>query len=242
MSSAYLPVELLEQILSFCWAMPLRVDDRITLMTSSVSVSSVWRGVFLRVSSQDVHIPCPSFADHFLRILRQESFFLDTETRDLPNRLCRSLTIQIMYEKNDGDATGQELELPMEKAFSRLLYRFQDLSTPVIPNLGRITILYQDIGFDRIFENWTLIAFPPQATELELNYSFSSEMRRLLLCSKHKRQAYRPPWTTPSIRTLTVFGASRWLVWDMVSTCPNIENLITDLPSIILSRASQEST
>ncbi|KAJ6591645.1 hypothetical protein DFH09DRAFT_180401 [Mycena vulgaris] len=224
-----LPVELIEQILISCWAMPLCVDDRITLMTSAVSVNSTWRALFLRVSSRDVHIPCPSFADHFLSILRHECI-LEQDARDMPNRLCRSLTVQIANE-NINTSVFSRRELPIEKALSRLLYRLHDLSAPALPNLRRIAIDYRDTGFDGVFDNWTLIAFPRQVTELELRYSFSPGMPHWLagmLRAKHGRQACPPPWTTPSVRTLTVLGSSESLVLDMVVTCPNVEELITD--------------
>ncbi|KAJ6581426.1 hypothetical protein B0H19DRAFT_506118 [Mycena capillaripes] len=119
MTSVALPVELVEQILFLCWVMPLSIDERITLMTSAALINSTWRAIFLRVSSRDVHIPCPSFADHFLRILRPDS---------LPNRLCRSLTIQIINKTCMAEPVATES--PMEKALSRLLYRFHDASTP----------------------------------------------------------------------------------------------------------------
>ncbi|KAJ7449649.1 hypothetical protein FB451DRAFT_1053246, partial [Mycena latifolia] len=223
MTSISLPVELIEQILSSCWAMPLCVDARIALMTSAVTVNSTWRAVFLRVSSRDVHIPCPSFADHFLRILRQESPLVD---RDVLNRLCRTLTAQITNEN-----IFSRRELPMEQALSRLLYRLHDRTAPALPNLRRITLEYRDTGFDGVFDNWTLIAFPRQVTELELRYSFSPATPpwvESVLRSKHGRQA-APPWTMPSVRTLTVLGASVSVVLDMVVTCPNVEKLITDV-------------
>ncbi|KAJ7115894.1 hypothetical protein C8R44DRAFT_216881 [Mycena epipterygia] len=231
MTPPILPVELTEKILFSCWTTPLPIGERITLMTSAVSVNSIWRAIFLRVSSRDVHIPCPSFADQFLRILRQECPLVDKETRYMANRLCRSLTIQITNE-NIHKGVFAKRELPMEKALSSLLYRLHDPSTPVVPNLRRITIEYHDTGFDGVFDNWTLIAFPNQVTELQLSYSFSPGMPpwlRTTLRSKHERQAYTPPWTTPSVRTLTVLGASDALVSDMVMTCPNMENLVTDI-------------
>ncbi|KAF8216424.1 hypothetical protein K438DRAFT_389935 [Mycena galopus ATCC 62051] len=216
MPSPGLPVELTERIIRLCWVMPLSIDDRIALMTSVALVNSIWRDLLLRISSRDVYIPCPSFADNFLR--------------NLPNDLCRSLTIPII--NRNSTAPPVAAESPMEKALSRLLYRFHDLSAPAVPNLQRITIQYCDIGFDSLFNNWTLVAFPQQVTELELSYSFSPAMPPWLqsaLRSKHKRQAYKPPWTTPSVQILTILGASESLVLDMVMTCPNVVELVTDL-------------
>lgn len=221
-----LPVELIERILFLCWAMPLSIDDRIRLMTSASLVNSSWGWIFLRVSSRDVYVPCPSFAHHFLRILRPQS---------LPNVLCRSLTVQIINPNSTPPSVAAES--PMEKALATLLYRFHDISAPAVPNLRRIHIEYRDTGFDCVFDNWTLVAFPPQITELELSYSFSLAMPpwlRSTLRSKHKRQTDRPPWITPSVRTLTILGGSESLVLDMVMTCPNAQ-LATDALRIVSS-------
>ncbi|KAJ7334067.1 hypothetical protein DFH08DRAFT_707585 [Mycena albidolilacea] len=199
-----LPVELIERTLFLCWTMPLSMADRIRLMTSAPLVNSSWGWIFLRVSSRDVYVPCPSFAHHFLQILRPQS---------LPNVLCRSLT-----PKFDAAAGSRRV--------AELLHRFHDISAPAVPNLRRIHIEYRDMGFDCVFDNWTLVAFPPQVTELELSYSFSPAMPpwlRSTLRSKHKRQTDRPPWITPSVRTLTILGGSESLVLDMVMTCPNAQ-------------------
>ncbi|KAJ7672694.1 hypothetical protein B0H17DRAFT_1084282 [Mycena rosella] len=121
----------------------------------------------------------------------------------------------------------------MEKALARLLYRLHDLSAPVLPNLRRIAVEYRDTGFDRVFDNWTLIAFPSQITELEFRYSFSPAMPSWLqraLRAKHDRQACSPTWTTPSVRILTVLGAGASVVLDLGMTCPYVESLITDVP------------
>ncbi|KAJ6493610.1 hypothetical protein C8R47DRAFT_920066, partial [Mycena vitilis] len=207
-----LPVELIEHIVSSCWSMPLSIEARITLMTSSALVNSSWRAIFLRISSRDVHIPSPAFADHFLRILHSD-FKVSNQ--------CRSLTIQIVDEKCMGVPCATES--PMEKALSHLLYRFHDMTAPAVPNLRRISIHYRDMGFTSVFDNWTLVAFPRQITELEFSYSFSSAVR-----PEYKRQVYAPPWTTPSVRTLTVLGASESLVLDLVLTYPNVEKMVTD--------------
>ncbi|KAJ7760492.1 hypothetical protein B0H16DRAFT_1369698, partial [Mycena metata] len=204
MTSVGLPTELVEEILSFSWASSLSIDQRITLMTCATLVNSTWRAIYLHVSSRDVYIPCPSFAEHFLRTL---------ESQSMANRLCRCLTIQIINATRTAPA---ETEMPMERTLASLLYRLYDPSTPLVPNLRRVVVQYHDTGFEGIFNNWSLIAFPRQVIELELRYSFSPSMPPWLseaLRSKHKRQINRPPWTTPSIRTLTVFGASESLVF-----------------------------
>ncbi|KAJ7634067.1 hypothetical protein DFH06DRAFT_676941 [Mycena polygramma] len=157
-----LPVELIEHILSSCWAMSLSIDARVTLMTSSALVNSFWRAIFLRLSSRDVHIPSPAFADHFLCILSSDSV----------SNQCRSLTIHIVNKNYAGAPWATES--PMEKALSHLLYRFHDTPASAVPNRRRISIHYRDMGFASLFNNWTLIAFPRQVTELELSYSFSS--------------------------------------------------------------------
>ncbi|KAJ7281615.1 hypothetical protein C8J57DRAFT_79322 [Mycena rebaudengoi] len=232
MISLFLPIEIIAHILSACWALPLSPQDRITLMTSAGSVNHTWRTLFFRLSSQDVHIPCPSFADHFVRTIRGRKSSLDAhDAQATTNRLCRSLTIRITNPESNKDVLG-ERELPMENALSLLLYRLCDLSAPCVPNLRRISIEYHNTGFDGIFDKWTLIAFPSQVTSLELSYSFSPETPPWLIASlraKYERQVCRPPWTTPSVRSLSVFGAgSDCLVLDILTTCQNVKELVTD--------------
>ncbi|KAJ7043544.1 hypothetical protein C8F04DRAFT_722393 [Mycena alexandri] len=141
MSLVGLPTELIEEILSFSWASSLSIDERITLTTSATLINSTWRAIYLRVSSRDVYIPCPSFAEYFLRTL---------ESQCIPNRLCGCLTIQIINETRTAPV---EMEMPMERALASLLYRLYDPSTPFVPNLRRVVVQYYNTGFDGIFDN-----------------------------------------------------------------------------------------
>ncbi|KAJ7163556.1 hypothetical protein C8R43DRAFT_989986 [Mycena crocata] len=62
-----LPVELMENIISAAWHLPLSVKERFTLMRSCMFVNSTWADIFDLISSRDVYIPSPAFCDHFLQ-------------------------------------------------------------------------------------------------------------------------------------------------------------------------------
>jgi hypothetical protein len=228
--SPWFPSEILEKIILEAWFLPLSVDDRITLMTSSLLVSKIWMTAFTRVSSRDVYIPCASYADQYFRILREESPIYDEHTRTLPDYLCRSLTFQFHNVASD--------EVPMVQLFNDnlrygesldyTLYTIRSLS--YLPNLRHIVIEYANWAFDDLLDHYRLIAFPDQVTELELKYTFSECIPQPLIDGLRSSYVQHQclSLSMPNVRLLSVVGAPASFVTDMASTCPNAE-IITDV-------------
>ena len=224
----WLPTELIENIISEVWSSSLSTNDRITLMTSSLLVNKTWMVAFTRISSKDVHIPCPSYIDQYLRILREESPIYDEHSRSLPDRLCRSLTFRVGYTPPGHDAAPSGNEPQMAKALSDMMYTLHTIS--YLPNLRRVSIEYVNWGFDDVFDQYRLIAFPAQVTNLELDYTFSQKTPPWLIGALRSNQERHMclPWSLPSIRHLSIQGAGEAFLIDMVSACPNIQSFTTD--------------
>ncbi|KAK7440959.1 hypothetical protein VKT23_016736, partial [Stygiomarasmius scandens] len=68
---SYLPLELLEIIISETWNFSLTPDERIHLMTSWTLISHPWTMAFIRTASTNVHIPCPSYGQYLVDLLGQ---------------------------------------------------------------------------------------------------------------------------------------------------------------------------
>ena len=226
-SSACFPTEILEHIILEAWSSPLSADERISLMVSSLLVSKSWSVAFIRVSSRDVFIPCASYADQFFRTLREESPIYDEHTRFLPDYLCRSITFQVHNVPrdatehhgvrlfSDGSREGQ--------ALASSLYNIRWLG--YLPNLRRVSIEYVNWGFDDIFDQYRLIAFPEQVTELELKYTFTPGVPRPFVDNLRSEYERRDclSWRMPSIRRLVTVGAPDAMVQDVLSICPNVK-------------------
>ncbi|KAJ7483351.1 hypothetical protein FB451DRAFT_1234192 [Mycena latifolia] len=237
-----LPVELIEQIISSAWHMPLPSTDRITLMRSSMLVNSTWADIFDLISSRDVYIPSSAFCDYFIQRLRGQtppanttppSYFLSRflgfkqpSKRTIPprsaNLACQSLTIQIANVDVHPDKHNRT-RIPMGSVLDELLENLDARS--LAPNLRRLTIEYLDAGFDDVFHRAGLAALPSQITHLELRYAFSPEMPPWLVKSLQEKQERQRSigLMLPSITNLTVIGAGESTISDMLRVCPNAQ-------------------
>ncbi|KAJ7147678.1 hypothetical protein C8R43DRAFT_1129595 [Mycena crocata] len=238
-----LPVELMENIISTAWHLPLSIEERITLMRSSMLVNSTWADVFDLISSRDVYIPSSAFCDHFLQRLRAPSHkapapsFIGSILRRFrqpstiiprsTNLACQSITIQIPNVDGHPDKNGR-IHLPMGSVLDELLENVD--ARGLAPNLHRLSIEYLDVGFDDIFQRDGLAALPSQVTHLELHYSFNSAMPVWLVKSLREKQQKRRNigWTAESITHLTVFGAGENTIRDALRACPNTQSLEVD--------------
>ncbi|KAJ7483419.1 hypothetical protein FB451DRAFT_106158 [Mycena latifolia] len=238
-----LPVELMEQIISGAWHMPLSSTDRITFMRSSMLVNSTWADIFDLISSRDVYMPSSAFCDYFIQRLRGQtppasttppSSFLrrflrgfkqpskrTTQPRSA-NVACQSLTIQIANVDGHPDKHNR-VRTPMGGVLDELLENLDARS--LAPNLRRLTIEYLDAGFDDIFHRAGLAALPSQITHLEVRYAFSRKMPPWLVKSLQEKQERQRSigLMLPSITNLTVIGAGENTVSDMLRVCPNAQ-------------------
>ncbi|KAF8211041.1 hypothetical protein K438DRAFT_1752771 [Mycena galopus ATCC 62051] len=238
-----LPVELIAEIISTAWHMPLSQPERITLMRSSVLVNSTWADIFDLISSRDVYIPSAAFCDHFIHRLRRQppaaatlSVFgrfvgLFSSPVKSPvqmarsvNLLCQSLTIQITND-DVHPPRSRPMRLPMGGVLDSLLETLDAWS--LAPNMRRLSIEYVDTGFDDIFSRGGLAAIPLQTTHLDLRYSFSDAMPTWLVKSLKENQERQRHlrWKAEGIARLSVVGAGENTIRDLMVACPNVQIL-----------------
>ena len=201
-------------------------------MTSMPFFNSAWRNAYIRASTADVYIPCASYADRFLRILRRESRFYDKETQARFEVRCCSITFVIAHPHVPQQ--GPTTEHPAGIAMVDVLRFIRDKKMSFVPNLRKIVIHYHNMGFDDIFEHSRLADFPSQVTELEILHTYSPAMpdflvSRLQIIPLIDEDPLSPSWSIPNIRHLTLAGVGGRYVADMVTVCPNIVNLELDL-------------
>ena len=219
------PAELIESIVSFLWSFQLSADERISLMTSIPLFNSVWRNAYIRASSESVYVPCASYADHFLSILRRESIFYDEETQSYFENRCRKITFLIDHPP--APQRGDTINHRAGKAMADFLYFISDGIFPYLPNLRKIAIHYHNMGYDDIYEHARLVDFPSQVTELEIFHTFSLEVPSFLLSALQDNDDGHLflSWRMPHVRHLTLGGVGNDYVANMLTVCPNITSL-----------------
>ncbi|KAI0792085.1 hypothetical protein C8Q75DRAFT_731934 [Abortiporus biennis] len=244
----WLPVELIEKILTEAWALPLAPSERMSLFNSLSLVNHLWLRMFMRVALIDVYIDSVTAADWYIYLLRERSsgesdndYFLDNASA-MANRLCQSITFHVgggpfgLKPSNTEDRAGPKPGVTLYShtshsgdAISMLLYMIDNLN--YTPNLRRVVLEYFDWGFDDVFDQCRLVPLPIQVTHLELRYQFSDNLSRV--ADSVRRRYHREtspegsmsPWTTPNVRTLSISGAPISFVSALVGTCPNLERL-----------------
>ena len=200
-------------------------------MTSMPFFNSAWRNAYVRASTEDIYIPCASYVNHFLSILRRESRFYDKETQACFEARCRSITFVIARPH----APQQEstTEHPAGIAMADVLRFIRDEKISYVPNLLKIAIHYHNMGVEDIFKHSRLADFPSQVAELEIVNTFSPAMPDFLVSALQIKpcNAYllSPSWSLPNIKHLTLAGVGGCFVAEMVTVCPNIVNLELDL-------------
>ncbi|KAJ7208775.1 hypothetical protein B0H12DRAFT_1079900 [Mycena haematopus] len=248
-----LPVELVAEIISTTWHMPLSQRERITFMRSSALVNSTWADIFDLVSSRDVYIPSAAFCDHFIHRLRLRqpalaapstySFFgmflrrsRGPAKQPMPTanlacqspsttRPCGAFNSLTIQIINEDVYPGVHtpMRLPMGGVLESLLETLDAWS--LAPNLRRLSIEYHDTGFDDIFTRVGLAALPPQIAHLDVRYSFSDTMPPWLVeaVRRKKERRRRFGWNAPAVTRLSVFGAGENTVRDLRAMCPNAQ-------------------
>jgi hypothetical protein len=232
----WLPVEIIESIISRSWLLPLSAKDRDTFITSSTLVNKTWATAFMKISLKDVHIPNPRYAEQYLRILRNESPVYAEHPQILPDLLCTSLSFTL---DTHASAVGQHPmfikpfgeEDKLGTMLSNTLYTLDSLS--YLPNLRRISIEYANWGFNDLFDNFRLSPFPAQVTELEIKFTASSGIKSVP--KQYHGHVGRVPWSLPSITDLSIVGACEEFIVDMTAACPNLATLeIESMPHLTI--------
>ncbi|GLB41815.1 hypothetical protein LshimejAT787_1004150 [Lyophyllum shimeji] len=242
--SVTLPIELIEHIILVLWSSPLSANDRITFMTSSLLVNKVWMSTFTRIASRDVHIPCPSYREQYMRTLAGCSSLFDKQSQSLPSTLLRSVTVKIRMTEDDAAALkDDEQDPPMGKTLESVLY---ELSLCNVPNLRTLHVEYENMGFDDVFQRGRFIAFPAQINNLVISFSFDPEMAAMgeLLRVVHERQ--HPYIVRGHQRMLSKFGLDIKLALTSSGHCflrggTKPPDIVTEQASLELSKAIEGS-
>jgi len=92
----HIPPELVEEILSETWATVQSPEDRTLLMTTLPFVNHVWKGVYARISSRDIHIPSLQYFYYLCRCIRsRKSLIYET----LLSERCLSITCLVDFRQ-----------------------------------------------------------------------------------------------------------------------------------------------
>ena len=203
-----IPYDIQREVIHTLWhSTPLSTQDRITFMTSSTLISKSWTNMFTLVAYRDIYIPCPSYLNYYLQILR-----IDTSTRNddpghLSNVLCRSLTFAF------------ESQNTTRFCLSELLHSVKIFGA--LPHMRTLTIRYSNLTIDDIFDCYQYIDFPDQIENLEVCFS-----KTCVGCVQPLR--VNPPWHLPHVRRLFIKGGDENLVANYLEACPRLQILETD--------------
>lgn len=236
-----LPPELQEDIFSIVWASPLTLNERVTLMVSSVLVSKAWTAIYSRVSSKDVFIPCPNYVPYFINLLHGHSNIFDSALHELPQERCRSLSFRV--EMRPHHKFWDHLTPWNASSIFDLLHCLHRIPA-YLPNLRRIAIQYSGGGYTDLYQGFRLRNFPPQVTDLEISFVHN------LSSSHHDHDSSPKAYTTrmkhtcymPSLRRLIVRGEGlSWFILEMLDVSPNVHTLEIDLGNIGVWRTERMS-
>jgi hypothetical protein len=232
----FLPLELIEAIISEAWHLRLPLNDRILLMTSLPLVCRSVLAAYLRISSVHVYIPKPSYARKFMHSLREDSLQLPAQSSvNGIAELCRTMTFEIVQQPPFSGAQeppfsgAQEpyalhwtTEPPMGAALSDLLYDLRLFGD--LPNFRTLTIRYVDVDLNDIFVWVRLIDFPRTVERLNLESLRTRIVAPISSLGHLPFNSWRP--RLPAIRHLRVSGGSEEIVALLVSMMPNLDTVL----------------
>ncbi|KAJ7811236.1 hypothetical protein B0H14DRAFT_2523895 [Mycena olivaceomarginata] len=234
MAIPQLPVELITEVISTVWHMPLSRKERITLMQSSALLNSTWADIFDLVSSRDVYIPSAAFCEHFIQRLRIQPSAIAPPSvfRTLLNLLQGLAKPSLHPVRSANLACRGHMRLTMGGVLESLLETLDAGS--LAPNLRRLSIEYLDTGFDDIFDRDALAALPLQISHLDVRYAFSVGMPTWLVESLRKKQERRRNfvWKAPGVTRLSVIGAGKNTIRDLLVTCSNVKTVDGECSSV----------
>ena len=208
MSFRDIPYDIQREIIHTLWhSTSLSTQDRIIFMTSSTLISKSWVNIFIRVAYRDIYIPCPSYLNYYLQILRHDTSTRNDNLRHLSNGLCRTLTFAF-------DSRNRT-----SFCLSELLHSIKVFGT--LPHIHTLTIRYSKFSIDDIFDCYQYIDFPDQIENLEVSLS-----ETCVGCIQLLR--VDPPWHLPHVRRLSVQGGDENLVANYLKACPQLQILKTN--------------
>lgn len=226
----FLPLELIEAIISEAWHLRLPLNDRILLMTSLPLVCRSVLASYLRISSIHVHIPHPSYARKFIHSLREDNLQFPSQgsVKGIAE-LCRTITVEIVPQLpfsgfQDSHTLRWTTEPPMGVALSDLLYDLRLFGD--LPNFRTLTIRYIDVDIDDIFVWVRLIDFPKTVERLILESIQTYTVAPIHSLGYLPFDSWKPH--LPSIRHLHVSGGSEEIVALLTSIMPNLETVLHD--------------
>lgn len=244
-SPPWLPPEIISLILTELWEAQQSPEERSTSLKTISLVNRTWLALFVRVTSRNVHIPNPTSAEAFLRLLPQRTLMqgvgdlFTAEASQVADQMCRSITFHV-----DGSASPvsgpadctpavrlYSQSNPASTAVSTVLYMVTVLDH--LPNLRHVSIQYEDWGYDDIFDQLRVQTFPPQVTHLSVDYTFTTPALAPLcmyLKSMYIRRGLSQV-TIPNVRHLSLSGVPTEFIVDMLQVCPNVETLEVTEPA-----------
>lgn len=218
-----LPPEIVEEVMIRAWELPCTMSERILFMTSLPLVNRDVLATFIQVSSVDVHIPCPSFVDRFLRAICEGARPFPIMPTRRVSELCRSITLQILQPSSPIRAVHWSAEPPMGVALSDLLYHIRVFGG--LPNFRTLTVRYIDVDPYDIFDWARFIDFPDTVEFLNLE-SLRTETEispPKIVITPPGRSPNADLWMLPNVRRLRVSGADQELISRLIMSMPNLE-------------------
>ncbi|KAJ7743747.1 hypothetical protein B0H14DRAFT_3607187 [Mycena olivaceomarginata] len=222
-----LPVELITEILSAAWHMPLSTTERITFMRSSALVNSTWADIFNLVALRDVYIPSAAFSDHFLQCLRAQPTTAASSSGSFGRLLdCfRSPARPHIQSHTDRKSCVGHMRLPMGGVLDSLLETLDAWS--LAPNLRRLSIEYVDTGFEDIFNlRWARSTSPanhPSRLAVFFQRCDANLARRVAAQETAEAEAFRMDGA--GCNTVVCYWCGREHDYDLLFTCPNVQTL-----------------
>jgi len=213
-----LPYDILWEVISRTWLLPLQIQERVQLMSSSLLVSKTWMGILLRIMAKDSHIPCSSYLKRYMHLIRHAHPLFPTISF---NDLCHSATVAVQFSS------------PGERnVLAEFLYELN--LTGALPNLHRLSIWYDRLRLDDILDCHQFIDFPNQVDKLEVHY-LESELEGNKTLVRRQSDSY-PGWHLPSVKRLSIYNCNQRLLSSFLAACTKLKVVRTDLAPEILSQ------
>jgi len=187
---------------------------------------------------KDVHIPSGDFALKFLQVLRNQSPFYNYYTHGgaLLNQECRSLSFQCDRDglveapyqcSGNGNVSDPTIpEHPMGIAIHTVL-RALYFTPYFVPNLRRISILYNNSLMRDLFRRNNFTGFPPQVTELEIDFTYDPRTPLAVLdaISTNEDCIGLVPGSMRNVKLLHAIGLTQAALNELKLACSNWEEM-----------------
>ncbi|KIY52779.1 hypothetical protein FISHEDRAFT_69590 [Fistulina hepatica ATCC 64428] len=231
-----IPFELIAVILGHAWAQPMSNHTRERFFKTQCMVCFGWRDQFLRIAYRDVHITSYRAFLHLMRIMCKPDYpVLDYRVTKYPSQLCRSIYFRIEMKDLNPDSTKDDAR-QVGNALRDMMYDLQ-YRWRLMPQLRRVAIHYVNMNCDDLTVNHRLLHFPPQVTDLDVNFTITRTREMSNLDYRYRLALLRDP--TPQdlpyvemnlshVRHLRVFGGSPWLLTAFLVNARYLDTVETD--------------